>query len=147
MSSTTPSMVTNLLTDPQCILPVHLNHRLHALPSRHCISPQCSGHTNDRQNTSVSCSHCMVVSGRRQHHGRLRSRQEPCRHSSIPSVCFLHCAGLHLLHQLSWLREKYAVQYQAFGWVSRTYVSFETRKSLFKSSVSTIIVCKMCIRA
>jgi len=120
-----------LLTTLQCLFPVHLDHWLHALPTRHCLAPECSWHTNDRQDTSLPRPHCMVFSSRSQHHGRLWSGQEPCWHRSIPSVCFLHCAGLHLLHQLSWLRVNHAVPYQALAGVSRTAcLDDETRESL-----------------
>jgi hypothetical protein len=92
------TFTTSLLTSPQCILPVRLDHRVHPFPSRHCLSPQRSRHTDDCQDTSLSRSHCLVIGGRRQHHGRLWSGQESRWHRSIPSVCFLRRAWLHLLH-------------------------------------------------
>lgn len=49
----------------------------------------------------------MVIGGRRQHHGRLWSGQESRWHRSIPSICFLRRAWLHLLHQLNWLHVEY----------------------------------------
>lgn len=95
------SAIGNMLTYRECLLPVHLDHRLHAVPARHRLAAQRSGHPHDCQNTRLSRSHCMVVGSRSQHHGRLGRGQEPSRNRSIPSVCLLHCAGLHLLHQLS----------------------------------------------
>lgn len=84
----------------QCLFPVHLYYRLHALPARHCLHSQRRWHTHDRAHTRLQCSHRLVASSGCEYHGRLRSRKEPRRHRSIPSVCILRCSGLPVLHQL-----------------------------------------------
>ena len=84
----------------QCLLPVHLYYRLHALPARHCLHPQRRWHTHDSAHPRLHRSHRLVASSGSEHHGRLWSRKEPRRHRSIPFVCILCCSGLPVLHQL-----------------------------------------------
>ena len=84
----------------QCLLPVHLHHRLHPLPARNRLHPQCCWHTHDRAHPRLPCPHRLVVGSRREHHGRVGRGEEPCRHRSIPLVCVLRGSRLPLLHQL-----------------------------------------------
>lgn len=96
-----PAYTQRLLIPPQRLLPVRLHHWLHALPARHRVAAQRAGHTGHCQNPRLSRAHCLGARGRREHHGRLRRRQEPRGHCRVSSVCLLYCAGLHLLHQLA----------------------------------------------
>ena len=91
-----------MLTVEQRLLSVHLHHRLHAVPARHCVGPQRRGHTGHRADTRVYRADCVVAGSRRQHHGRIGRGEEPGRDCSIPLVCILRCARLSLLHQLVW---------------------------------------------
>ena len=56
----------------QRLLPVRLHHRLHALPTCHRLASQRGWHTHHRKSTRIPCPHSLVVSSRREHHGRLR---------------------------------------------------------------------------
>jgi len=85
----------------QRLLPVHLHHRLHALPARHRVNSQRRRYTHDSADPRLPCSDCVVVGSRRKHYGRIRRGEEPRGDSSIPFVCVLRCAGLSLLHQLA----------------------------------------------
>jgi hypothetical protein len=85
----------------QCLLPVRLHHRLHALSARHCLASQRHWHSHHRQSARVPRPDSVVSGSRNLHHGRLGSRQESCWHRCIPSVCILRCAGLSLFHQLA----------------------------------------------
>jgi hypothetical protein len=102
-TTTTGCIVQDVLTGTQSLLPVHLHHRLHAVPTRHCRAAQCRGHPDDCPDPRVPGADCVVVGSRRQHHGRVGRGEEPGGDCSVSSACLLHCAGLHLLHQLGGL--------------------------------------------
>lgn len=87
-----------MLTSTQCLLPICLHHRLHALPARHRLTPECSWDSRNCQDTCVSCAHCLVSCSWREHFGRKWSGQEPRWHRCIPSICFLHRTRMPLLY-------------------------------------------------
>jgi hypothetical protein len=58
----------------QCLLPVHLHHRLHALSARHCLASQRHWDPHHRQSARVPCPDSVVSGSWNLHHGRLGSR-------------------------------------------------------------------------
>jgi hypothetical protein len=85
----------------QCLLPVRLHHRLHALSARHRLTSQCHWHPHHRQSAGIPCTYSLVPCGRCVYSRRFRCGQKSRWHRRVPSVCFLHCVGLSLFYQLA----------------------------------------------
>lgn len=98
----------------QCLFPVRLYHRVHAVPARSSLSPQRYWNSCHSQDTRLSRSRRLVASSWDKHYGWFRGGQESCWHCSIPAVRLLRCAGLSLLYQLG----------QVYYWVCTS--SFDT---------------------
>jgi hypothetical protein len=102
-TTTTGCLAQDVLTRTQSLFPVHLHHRIHAVPTRHCRAAQCRGHPHDCPDPRVPGADCVVVGSRRQHHGWVGRGEEPGGDCSVSAACLLHCAGLYLFHQLGGL--------------------------------------------
>ncbi|KAJ8110544.1 hypothetical protein OPT61_g6641 [Boeremia exigua] len=76
-----------------CLLPVYLDYWLHAFPTRHCLAAQCSWHTDDRQDTSLSCARGMV--DRRTSHGTLPQTFTPSPNTPASETATMSSSEQH----------------------------------------------------